>query len=82
MLTLKELRTKDMKALQQELKNARTVAVKTQIPVRMGQDKKSCEAKKKQHYVAQILTVMNHHRKSAPTNDQSVTPAEATPQKK
>lgn len=59
MLTSKELRTKDMKALQKELIQARESSVKARIPVAMGQDKKSTESKKKQHYVARILTVMN-----------------------
>jgi ribosomal protein L29 len=62
MLTLKELRKLNSGDLQIELKKAREESLKAMIPVRMGQDKKTTEAKKKQRYVAQILTIMNQSR--------------------
>jgi len=62
MLTIQELRKLSTNDLQVELKKARENAFKAMIPVRMGQDKKTTEAKKKQRYVAQILTLINELR--------------------
>lgn len=62
MLTLQELRKKGTKDLQKELKDAHQALSKARIPVRMSQDKKSSDAKKKQRYIAQILTILNQEK--------------------
>jgi ribosomal protein L29 len=78
MLTVQELRKKSLKDLNAELRSARVAAVKAQIPLRMNQDKKAAEGKKKQRYVAQILTVMNEMNKANQAKDEAApTPAPA-----
>lgn len=55
MYTLQELRKKNIKDMLDELKKAREICLKSQLSLKMNQDKKSHVMQKNKKYIAQIL---------------------------
>ncbi|MDP2624598.1 MAG: 50S ribosomal protein L29 [Candidatus Peregrinibacteria bacterium] len=66
MLTLVELRKRDLKNLMEELKRAREAWLSAKLSVKMDQDKKSHVIQNNKRYIAQVMTVVNEKAKSEP----------------
>lgn len=65
MLTLAELRQKDLKTLQSELEKARQTLLKSKMSLKLQQDKKSHVMTQNKAYIAHLEMVIREMKASA-----------------